>query len=597
MQPRFPRSQLKDGGSVMPDYELLIKNGTIVEGTRIPAFKGDIGINGGRITAMGNLTGSAARVIDATGLIVAPGFIDIHTHYDAALSGGTRWDPYASLSGWHGVTTVAIGNCGFGFAPVKPEDQDRAMRRMERTESIPLSCMQAGMRWDWITFPEFLDSLERGGLGVNAASMVPYSPLRAYVLGNEAARDPDYVPTGDEIATLKRLLREGMAAGGFGFSGTFSMANRDYDGGYLPTHVVRREEMLEMAGVLREFNRGSIEWTIGRSLHGLDLNFLHEMAKVSGRPVNWNAVFYNPVDPNGWKEQLDWCERAHRQAPIFPVDLCMPLDSEFKFESIGLFDDLPAWNEATQGSFEERKAKLADPGRRPALRRDSEGRMTFAAFNKDGETGQLARFNFKETIIEAATEKNKDLTGRTVAEVAAAQGKHPVDVMLDLAVEENLQTEFRMSGRINNDEEALGKILKHPLALVGASDGGAHTKFQTAGSYPTYFLAHWVRDKQLMSLEEAHWRLSSMIGWAIGIRDRGWLREGMPADIVVYDLEKLNLRPTETVHDLPDGDWRRVRRADGYRHIVVNGQVTFEDNVCTGALSGKMLRSNHQAAG
>ena len=223
--------------------------------------------------------------------------------------------------------------------------------------------------------------------------------------------------------------------------------------------------------------------------------------------------------------------------------------------------------------------------------------MTFAAFNKDGETGQLARFNFKETIIEAATEKNKDLTGRTVAEVAAAQGKHPVDVMLDLAVEENLQTEFRMSGRINNDEEALGKILKHPLALVGASDGGAHTKFQTAGSYPTYFLSHWVRDKQLMSLEEAHWRLSSMIGWAIGIRDRGWLREGMPADIVVYDLEKLNLRPTETVHDLPDGDWRRVRRADGYRHIVVNGEVTFEDNVCTGALSGKMLRSSQQTAG
>jgi N-acyl-D-aspartate/D-glutamate deacylase len=457
--------------------------------------------------------------------------------------------------------------------------------------------MQAGMRWDWITFPEFLNSLDRGGLGVNAASMIPYSPLRAYVLGNDAARDPDYAPTGDEIATIKRILREGVEAGGFGFSGTFSMANRDYDGGYLPTHVVRREEMLEMAGVLREFNRGSIEWTIGRSLHGLDLNFLHEMAKVSGRPLNWNAVFYNPVDPKGWKEQLDWCERAHRQAPIFPVDLCMPLDSEFKFESIGLFDDLPAWNEATQGSFEERKTKLADPARRPALRRDSEGRMTFAAFNKDGETGQLARFNFKETIIEAATEKNKDLTGRTVAEVAAAQGKHPVDVMLDLAVEENLQTEFRMGGRINNDEEALGQILKHPLALVGASDGGAHTKFQTAGSYPTYFLSHWVRDKQLMSLEEAHWRLSGMIGWAIGVRDRGWLREGMPADIVVYDLDKLNLRPTETVRDLPDGDWRRVRRADGYRHTIVNGQVTFEDNVCTGALPGKMLRSNQQAAG
>lgn len=224
--------------------------------------------------------------------------------------------------------------------------------------------------------------------------------------------------------------------------------------------------------------------------------------------------------------------------------------------------------------------------------------MRFAAFEKqDGETGQLTRFNFQETIIEAATEKNKHLTGRTVAEVAAEQGKHPVDVMLDLSVEENLQTEFRTTGRINNDETKLAQILKHPLALIGASDGGAHTKFATSGSYPTYFLSHWVRDKQLMSLEEAHWRLSSMIGWAIGIHDRGWLREGMPADIVVYDYEKLSLRPTEIVHDLPDGDWRRVKRADGYRYTIVNGQVTFEDNTCSGALPGKMLRSYEQTAG
>jgi N-acyl-D-aspartate/D-glutamate deacylase len=207
---------------------------------------------------MGNLKEGAKRVIDATGHVVAPGFIDIHTHYDAALSGGTKWDPYATLSGWHGVTTVAIGNCGFGFAPVKPEDRERAMLRMERTESIPLSCMQAGMRWDWVTFPEYLDSLDRGGLGVNAASLVPYSPLRAWVLGNEAARDPDYRPKTEEIAAMKQILREGLQAGGFGFSGTFSMANRDYDGGYLPTHVPTREEFLEMASVLREFNRGSI---------------------------------------------------------------------------------------------------------------------------------------------------------------------------------------------------------------------------------------------------------------------------------------------------------------------------------------------------
>jgi len=280
----------------MADYDVLIKNGTIIDGLRMPAYRGDIGIRGGKIVAMGNVQGSATRVIDATGRIVAPGFMDIHTHYDAALSG---WDPYASLSGWHGVTTVAIGNCGFGFAPVRPEDRERAMRRMERTETIPLSCMQAGMRWDWVTFPEFLDSLDRGGLGVNAASLVPYSPLRAWVLGNEAARDPDYKTKPEEVEEIKRLLREGLQAGGFGFSASFSMANRDYDGGYLPTQVAPREEFLEMAKVMREFNRGSIEWTMGNALQGLGLDFLLELAKTSGRPVNWNAIVYDPNNPNG----------------------------------------------------------------------------------------------------------------------------------------------------------------------------------------------------------------------------------------------------------------------------------------------------------
>ncbi len=586
----------------MAEYDLLIKNGTIVDGTRMPAYRGDIGIRNGRIVAMGNLTESTKRTIDATGLVVAPGFIDIHTHYDAALSGGTKWDPYASLSGWHGVTTVAIGNCGFGFAPVKPEDRDRAMRRMERTESIPLSCMQHGMRWDWETFPEFLDSLDRGGLGVNAASLVPYSPLRAYVLGNEAARDPKYTVTEEQLQQMKNILREGLQAGGFGFSATWSMANRDYDGGYLPTHVAPREEFLEMAKVMREFNRGAIEWTMGRALQKLGHEFLIELAQTSGRPVNWNAIVYDPTHPDSWRKELAWAEKAYEQAVVLPVNICLPIEFEFTLQSIGLFDNLPAWNEATIGTLEERKAKLADPGRRAKLRadmdrarsvlppREGEGRTT------DGEAGQIQMFRWNETLIDDVhLEKNKHLKGRSIADVAKELNKHPVDTLLDLAVEEDLKTEFNMQGLINNNEEAVAEIVKHRLTLVGASDGGAHTKFLTTGRYPTHFLAHWVRDKQLMTLEEAHWRLSTMIGWAIGIRDRGWLREGMPADIVVYDFEKLAVRPMETVHDLPDGDWRRVQKADGYRFIIVNGQVTFQDNVCSMALPGKMLRSYNQA--
>lgn len=582
----------------MAEYDLLIKNGTIIDGLRMPAYRGDIGIRGGKIVAMGNVQGSATRVIDATGRIVAPGFMDIHTHYDAALSGGTKWDPYATLSGWHGVTTVAIGNCGFGFAPVRPADRERAMRRMERTESIPLSCMQAGMRWDWETFPEFLTSLDRGELGVNAASLVPYSPLRAWVLGNDAARDPKYKTKPEQVAEIKHLLREGLQAGGFGFSASFSMANRDYDGGYLPTHVAPREEFLEMASVMREFNRGSIEWTMGHALQGLGMDFLLELAKTSGRPVNWNAVIYDPTSPNTWREQLAWTEKAYKEAPVLAVNICMPIEFEFTMETIGLFDQLPAWNEATVGTLAERKAKLADPARRPALKRDMEKAPTLMpGTSPDGEQGQVRMFRWDETFIDDVhLAKNKALKGRTIGEIAKEQGKHPIDVMLDLSVEEDLKAEFAMQGFINNDEEALTTIIKHPLCLIGASDGGAHTKFLTLGRYPTHFLAHWVRDKQIMTLEEAHWRLSAMLGWAIGIRDRGWLREGMPADIVVYELEKLAVRPLETIQDLPDGDWRRVQKADGYNYLIVNGQVTFEDGKCTGALPGKMLRSYDVAA-
>jgi N-acyl-D-amino-acid deacylase len=582
----------------MAEYDLLIKNGTIVDGMRMPAFRGDIGIRAGKIVAMGNLKETATRTIDATGMVVAPGFIDVHTHYDAALSGGTKWDPYASLSGWHGVTTVAIGNCGFGFAPVKPADRERAMLRMERTESIPLSCMKAGMRWDWVTFPEYLDSLERGGLGVNAASLVPYSPVRAYVMGNDAARDPKVNPSTEDIAAMKHIVREGLKAGGFGFSGSFSMANRDYDGGYLPTHVATREEFLEMAKVVREFNRGSIEWTMGHSLQGLGMDFLLEMAKTSGRPLNWNAVIYDPANPDNWKKLLQWTENAYREAAIFPVNICVPIEFEFKLETIGLFDQLPAWNEATIGTLEERKAKLADPARRPALKRDMEAPPTVmpgVRGREDGEAGQVSMFKWETTFIDdVCLEKNKHLKGRTVAEVAKEQGKHPIDFLLDISVEEDLKTEFALLDFINNNDEALTQIIKHPLTLLGSSDGGAHTKFLTFGRYPTHFLTHWVRDRQVMSLEEAHWRLSTMVGWAIGIRDRGWLREGMAADIVVYDLEKLKVKPMETVHDLPDGDWRRVQKAEGYRYMIVNGQITFEDNVCSGALPGKLLRSYDQ---
>jgi N-acyl-D-aspartate/D-glutamate deacylase len=354
-----------------------------------------------------------------------------------------------------------------------------------------------------------------------------------------------------------------------------------------------------MASVMREFNRGSIEWTMGRALQNLGHDFLIELAQTSGRPVNWNAIIFDPTHPDAWKKELLWAEKANKQAPVLPVNICLPVEFEFTLESIGLFDNLPAWNEATVGTLAERKVKLADPSRREKLRADMDrARSVLPTREGDGEAGQISMFRWNETIVDDIhLEKNKSLKGRTIADIAKEQGKHPVDTLLDLSVEEDLKTEFAMQGLINNNEEAVAEIIKHPLTLLGASDGGAHTKFLTLGRYPTHFLTHWVRDKQIMSLEEAHWRLSTMVAWAIGIRDRGWLREGMPADIVVYDLEKLRVKEMETLHDLPDGDWRRVQKADGYHFVIVNGQVTFEDNVCSQALPGKLLRSYDQVPG
>jgi N-acyl-D-aspartate/D-glutamate deacylase len=268
-------------------------------------------------------------------------------------------------------------------------------------------------------------------------------------------------------------------------------------------------------------------------------------------------------------------------------------------DTMGLFDQLPAWNEATIGTVEERKAKLADPARRAALRADSENTQRVVRDVTDGEAGQISQFDWDSFFVaETALEKNRELVGRTIADIARELNKHPADALLDLSVEEDLKTEFNVidTAGSGSDEQALAEMLRHPLTLLGISDGGAHTKFiATGGGYNTYFLSHWIREKQLMSLEEAHWRMSTMLGWAMGIRDRGWLREGMPADIVVYDLDKLQPTPIETVHDLPGGDWRRVQKAEGYHYTIVNGAITFEGQECTGALPGNVLRSYDMA--
>lgn len=567
----------------MPEYDLLIRNGKIVDGLRVPAYTGDVAIQGGRIVGVGGrMNGSAKKTIDANGLIVAPGIIDLHTHYDAQLN----WDPYATPSGWHGVTTVMIANCGFGFAPCRPEERVRAMQRMSRVEAMPLAALEKGMRWDWESFPEFLASLQRQGLGTNVASYLPTSPLRSFVMGADRARECTEA-TAEEIAQMKALFREAMEAGAFGFSVDRSPVNMDYDGGPLPSHVAAPAEFLALAQVLGEYggSRGSISWAWKDQVRFCGEPLLVELARVSGCPVQVVVVSYNDANPELHKQQLAWLEKANQEVRLYGQTHCMEVSMQFMLADFNLFDEMPAWRSALTGRVEEKIHKLQDPSVRAALKKNIDECAGTLFYKADWQ---------KVVVARVRREDHKRFEHHTIAEIAREVKRHPLDAMLDISLKEGLQTEFAIAGLINNNETAMRELLTHPYVHFSDSDAGAHGRYLMIGPWPTYFLTHWVREQGLVSLEEAHWRMSYLPAWVAGIKDRGCLREGMAADVVTYDFERLRLEPSTPVvaHDLPGGEWRLVQMAEGYRNIIVNGEVTFEDGRCTGALPGKVLHSS-----
>jgi N-acyl-D-amino-acid deacylase len=563
-------------------FDVVVRGGTIVDGTRMPRYRGDVGIRDGRIVAIGRLAGSAARrEIDADGLVVAPGFVDLHTHYDAQLF----WDPYCSLSGWHGVTSVVIGNCGFGFAPVLPELRDRSMLSMTRNEAISLAAMQAGMPWDWVTFPEFLDSVDRTAKSVNILPYVPLSPLLVWVMGMERAKSGAF-PTDDEHDALARVLDEAMDAGACGWSAqrlmpTGTMAvQRDFDGTPMPTDVMHDETCRVLARVLARRGEGFIQMTISSGDRAADRGRFEEMANISGRPVIYNV--FGPVDraPDAHLETMEWLESCRQRGlRVYGQAVTSDFGFTFTLEDFNLFDDADAWRDMLVGSPSERLAKVADPARRAALK----SRLPFAG------TAPLDGI----VVIRGHTDETRRFENHTVADVGRLQGKHFVDAFLDVAAADGLRTTFYVD-TMSHSIEPMRDIVGYRWAIPGVSDGGAHTKFATSGRYPTEFITRLVREHQLCDLEEAHWRLAALPAMCAGFRDRGTLVEGAPADIVVYDFDNLSILDTELVHDLPGGDWRRVQRASGYHAVLVNGDVTIDHDTETGAASGRLLR--HGAA-
>ena len=572
----------------MAKFDVLIRGGTVVDGTRVPRFAADVGIKDGAVAQIGGRMDpmDADQVLDADGKIVAPGFVDLHTHYDAQI----QWDPYCTISGWHGVTSVVLGNCGFGFAPVREEERDRAMLTMSRTEAIPFDSMKEGMIWDWVSFPEWLETLDRIPKGVNCLSYMPIAPLMIWVMGLEAAKNRR--ANDDEIREMQRLLHEAMDAGACGWSTQRLGENSvqaDYDGTPMVTDIMSDNECLALAQVLRERDEGFIQITQATGDIKSDLAFEAKLAEVSGRPILHNVIAPSMQRPDAHTKSLKWLDECNsRGERIFGQAFTIRSAFAYTLEDWNLYDSSPAWNYATTGTIEEKMSKFADPEVRERLKVEMDD-----AIEKLGQTQAIGGSIEKVMIqhLEAMPEL-EEYVGLTLAQVGEKMGKHPIDAMLDLALATDLKAEF-LTEVTNANEDHMAEIMESPYTIPGVSDGGAHTKFLTAGSYPTDFLMWMVRDSGRVSLEEAHYRLSYLPARAGGFTNRGSLVEGAPADVVVYDLDELKLDPEfqgEIVYDFPGGEWRRIQKPHGYKWILVNGEVTMQDGQETGATPGKLLR-------
>jgi N-acyl-D-aspartate/D-glutamate deacylase len=571
----------------MAEFDLHIKGGTVVDGTRVPRFRGDVWIADGKIAQIGGRApGFAKKVIDADGLIVAPGFVDLHTHYDAQI----RWDPWCTISGWHGVTSVVLGNCGFGFAPVKPDFRDRSMLTMTRTEAIPYESMKAGMSWDWETIPQYLDSLDRAPKGVNCIQYMPTASLMTYVMGLDAAKTRP--ATEAERAEMRRLLNEGMDAGLCGFSiqrlGKHS-AQADFDGSPMVTDTMCDEDILNLARVLRARDEGFIEITQATGHIKEDSAFVEKLAGEAQRPILFQAITASTRNADIHRKSLDWLHNARAKGlPIFGQAGTVRSGFAFTLEHWNLYDMATPWRDMTTGSRDQKIAKMKDPAIREAVK--SERTMAALDKNAPGIGGRLVK------LVVSWVENKPELekyVGKSLGQIGQEEGRHPVDVMIDLSLATDLKAEFLQAEPQFNAEFNAEIINSSMYTFPGVSDGGAHTKFFTGGSFTTDFLRWMVRDEQRVTLEEAHYRLSALPAHAAGFRDRGVLREGAWADVVVYDLDGLDIQPDwigEVTQDLPGGEWRRVQHAKGYHSIIVNGVETFADDKCTGETSGKLLR-------
>jgi N-acyl-D-amino-acid deacylase len=558
-------------------FDVLIKNARICDGTGALTFHGGVAIREGTIVEVGNVSGSARREIDAEGLVLAPGFIDHHTHYDAQIS----WDPLLTSSCWHGVTSVVMGNCGVGVAPCRPHERGIVAWDLVNVEAMPYEVLLNGVTWAWESFPEYLAAISKRPLGINAGFLVPLSALRFFVLGGEAA---ERAARPEEIAKMVELLRQAMRAGAFGFSLSMLRQHIGYQGRPLSSRLASREELGALAGVLREVGYGVIELALTRTAGMLaedELELLKLLAESSQRPLTWLALLDRTDIPYVYREALQTVApyiksgmRIHPQVTPRPARAYHNLRTPFIFASFA------SWKEAFNRSVEEQLTLYKTPEFRHAFRQELKGKGGVVF------TGQWDRLS----VVRVARPEHEGFINKSIEEVAALTGKDPVDALLDLVVAENLETGFLFAAT-NTNPVAVQELITNPHVLIGLSDAGAHVDQSCNAGVPTYLLHEWVRKRGALSLEEAVRRLTTEPAGFLGLRKKGRIAPGMDADLVLFDLDTVKPCPLEWVNDLPGGKPRIIERAEGIVYTLVGGQVFFAHGEHQGVYPGKVMRS------
>ena len=560
-------------------HDLIIRGGTLIDGSGLPRYQADVGIKGGRITAIGKVSGPADEVIDAEGHVVAPGFIDGHTHMDAQVF----WDPLGSCSCWHGVTSVVMGNCGFSLAPCAEKDKLLVMRNLERAEDISPQAMEAGITWSWASFREYLDAVDRLPKGINYAAYVGHSALRTYTMGERAFSDE---ATPEDLATMKRELRAAIKAGAAGFSTSRTSAHQTPDGRPVASRLATWDEVRALVGVMGDLKAGVFEIAqedlpTPERLHNF-IDRLKALALESNVPTTFGVVQFRKL-PHDWRAFYQCVDDTIAAGGKMLVQgTSRWISTLLSFESTLPFDRTPVWSDMRKRPLAEQEAALRNPDLRRALLDAARDYMT----KPDRSVGAEARKpNFDSLFV-----LDKPLPPyRSIAQIARESAKDPLDVMIDLSLEKHLK-QFFIQPLVNEDQDVVLAMMRHPRSVVTFSDSGAHVSQIMDSSIQTHLLGYWVRERQALTLEQAIRKMTYDLASFWGLQERGLLREGNCADVVIFDPETVSPQMPTLAYDLPAGARRLKQKADGIRATVVNGEVLMRNNEHTGALPGKLLR-------